>query len=63
VIDARGRTNLLSLGGGLEKLSEAQTNRMAKLNFTGIDKLTLTLGQATTIDLRPPAIPTSSASA
>ena len=54
VIDARGRTNLLSLGGGLKKLSDSQTNKISKLNFTGIDKLTVTLGQVTTVDLRQP---------
>jgi uncharacterized protein involved in outer membrane biogenesis len=54
VIDAQGRTNLLSLGGGLQKLSDSQTNKMSKLNFTGIDKLTVSLGQVTTVDLRTP---------
>ncbi|HTH46633.1 MAG TPA: hypothetical protein VMB21_03905 [Candidatus Limnocylindria bacterium] len=57
VIDPHGRTNLLSLGGGLdlEKLSQSQSNTVSHLNFTGIDQLTLSLGQVTQIDLRPPA--------
>lgn len=57
VIDARGRTNFMSMGGGLdlEKLSKSQSNAVSRVNFTGIDKLTVSLGQLTTIDLRAPA--------
>lgn len=57
VIDAQGRTNLLSLGGGLdlEKIAKSQSNKVSRVNFTGIDQLTVSLGQVTTIDLRPPA--------
>lgn len=54
VVDARGRTNIVALGRSLAQLSPSSTNGFSRANFTGIDLLTVSLGQVSLIDQRPP---------